>query len=233
MSRNLLDVDARSYRFVISAVMAMSREFFAELGGFCEEFTSYGGEDWELAYRAYNAGAVMAHVPEAVAWHDGPEWAERTGDRAAVKAVEQRRLHRLVPDTVARGPGQWMPYPAVVVKVTAGDPAAVRRTAQTAFESGTDCGIWITGSVAAATAAALADPRIQVGPPPPDVLARARVVMELEHPADLMGLATLTAIAEDCGEVTFSAGQVRSMRAVQQACRRRKLFHLGAKTVSS
>lgn len=220
-SRNLLDVDARSYRYVISAVMAMRRQFFVELGGFCEEFTSYGGEDWELAYRAYNAGAVMAHVPQAIAWHDGPEWAERAGDRATAKAVEERRLRRLVPDAHARGPGQWMPYPAVAVRMTGGDPRAVRRAARTAFGSGTDCGLWITGPAAADTVAMLADPRVQVGPPPAAVLARARVVVDLDQPADLSGLAELTRAAESRGEVRLAVGRAHSTRA------RRRLLRAG------
>ncbi|PWD52339.1 glycosyltransferase [Serinibacter arcticus] len=76
-SRNLLDADDRSYRFVIGAVTACSRWFFDRVGGFDETFESYGGEDWEWASRAWTTGAVLAHVDDAVAWHDGPEWAGR------------------------------------------------------------------------------------------------------------------------------------------------------------
>lgn len=92
-SRNLLDADDRSYRFVISAVLACSRAFFAEVGGFPDDFATYGGEDWEWASRAWQAGAVLAHVPDAVAWHDGPDWSGRDEqERAAVKADEVLRL---------------------------------------------------------------------------------------------------------------------------------------------
>ena len=76
-SRDLLDADGRSFRFVISAVMACSRALFDDVGGFDERFVGYGGEDWDLAYRAWNAGAVLVHERAAVAWHDGPEWAAR------------------------------------------------------------------------------------------------------------------------------------------------------------
>ncbi|WP_374945917.1 glycosyltransferase family 2 protein [Agreia sp.] len=79
-SRNLLDADDRSFRFVIGAVIACSRWFFDEVGGFDESFTHYGGEDWEWAHRAWISGAVFAHVPDAVAWHDGPDWAGRSDD---------------------------------------------------------------------------------------------------------------------------------------------------------
>ena len=68
------------------------------IGGFDEALRSYGGEDWELAARAWHAGAVLAHVPDAVAWHDGPDWAGRADPRT--KEDEERMLARLVPDPV-------------------------------------------------------------------------------------------------------------------------------------
>jgi GT2 family glycosyltransferase len=102
-SGNLLDLDHRSYRFLIGAVLACSREFFEETGGFDESFTRYGGEDWEWGYRAWLHGAVIAHVPEAVAWHDGPDSAGRTGSRLAAKNEEALRLTNLIPVPGSRG----------------------------------------------------------------------------------------------------------------------------------
>lgn len=96
-SGNLLRADHRSYRYVIGAVIACSRRFFAETGGFDESFTSYGGEDWEWGYRAWLHGAVLAHVPEAVAWHDGPDRPVRQPDDLAAKNAETLRLADLVP----------------------------------------------------------------------------------------------------------------------------------------
>lgn len=96
-SRDLLEADDRSYRYVIGAVTACSRALFAEVGGFDEGFSSYGGEDWEWAYRAWLAGAVLAHVPEAVAWHDGPDWSGRDAASRAAKNAEALRLADLVP----------------------------------------------------------------------------------------------------------------------------------------
>ncbi|MET4052778.1 GT2 family glycosyltransferase [Frigoribacterium sp. PvP054] len=103
-SADLLHADDRSYRHLIGAVTCCTRWFFDEVGGFDESFTTYGGEDWEWAHRAWLAGAVFAHVPGAVAWHDGPDWAGRGvgGDggtdsessptaRAAREAEEARR----------------------------------------------------------------------------------------------------------------------------------------------
>jgi hypothetical protein len=95
-TRSLLDADDRSYRFVISAVLACGRRLFEELGGFDPRFVGYGGEDWEFAFRAFNAGAVLVHEPQAVAWHDGPDQGARAPD-ARAKAVERARLDELVP----------------------------------------------------------------------------------------------------------------------------------------
>lgn len=96
-SRNLLDADDRSYRHVIGAVLACSRALFDEVGGFDESFTSYGGEDWEWAYRAWIGGALLAHVPGAVAWHDGPDFAGRSSDHRAQQNAEHMRLSHLIP----------------------------------------------------------------------------------------------------------------------------------------
>jgi GT2 family glycosyltransferase len=218
-SRNLLDVDARSYRYVISAVLGMHRELFEEIGGFCEEFTSYGGEDWELAHRAYCAGAVFAHVPTAIAWHDGPEWAERDVDREQIKATETRMLRRLLPDAVERGPGQWLPYPAVVIQMIAGEPCEIRACADAAFATGADCAIWLTGPDAARVAGQLRDPRIQAAPVPPDALGRCLFQLDLTGPVDLAALPDLLEKAAAAGELRLPRGPIRTTRAVARARR--------------
>lgn len=131
-SRNLLDADDRSYRFLIGAVIACSRSLFDEVGGFDETFSRYGGEDWEWAYRMWLAGAVLAHEPAAVAWHDGPEWAERDGadgadgdedqdgdsaSRIADKNAETIRLSELIP-VPGSGPLGLRPvHPDIVVRI--------------------------------------------------------------------------------------------------------------------
>ncbi|HVH22789.1 MAG TPA: glycosyltransferase, partial [Pseudonocardia sp.] len=216
-SRDLLDADERSYRYVISAVCALHRDLFVDLGGFSEEFTAYGGEDWELAHRAWTAGAVFAHLPSAVAWHDGPDWALRAARDPAAKNTETLALTRLLPDPVARGGGQWLPYPAVAVLLPDPGPAAALATARWAFADDTDCAVWLTGQTAEATAATLADPRIQAGPVPPDVRARAQVVVDLAGPARLDGLSELAAAAVRHGALSFPAGTIRPGRARARA----------------
>lgn len=116
-SRDLLDADDRSYRYMIGAVLACSRSFFADTDGFDESFDAYGGEDWEWAYRAWLAGGVFAHVPTAVAWHDGADFAGRaTGaDRRAANA-EAIRLAHLIPVPGSRPLG--LPPERVDIAVT-------------------------------------------------------------------------------------------------------------------
>ena len=104
-TRNLLDADDRSYRYVIGAVLGCSRRMFDEVGGFDESFTSYGGEDWEWAYRAWNRGALLAYVPSAVAWHDGPDAAGRSITARGQKNAEAIRLSELIPIPGSRARG--------------------------------------------------------------------------------------------------------------------------------
>jgi GT2 family glycosyltransferase len=78
-SGDLLRADETSYRFVVGAVTGCSRWFFEQTGGFDPSFTTYGGEDWEWAHRAWTHGAVLAHVSDAVAWHDGASREDRPG----------------------------------------------------------------------------------------------------------------------------------------------------------
>lgn len=119
---DLARLEDRSYEAVISAVLAVSVELFAELGGFDESFTAYGGEDWEWGFRALNAGALLSHEPAAVAWHDGPDWGARTAAEparaAAEKAVETAHLQARVPGIATDRSGP----PAVAVTVDAPPP---------------------------------------------------------------------------------------------------------------
>ncbi|SDQ28794.1 glycosyltransferase [Microbacterium sp. cf332] len=104
-SENLLHADDRSYRHVIGAVIACSRVMFDAAGGFDETFTTYGGEDWEWTYRAWLRGALLAHVPAAVAWHDGPDAAGRDEGAVARRNAETIRLSDLIPVSGSAGRG--------------------------------------------------------------------------------------------------------------------------------
>ncbi|MCO8271629.1 glycosyltransferase [Actinoplanes sp. TRM 88003] len=128
LSRDLLDADDRSYRYVISAALACSHWFFERVGGFDESFRAYGGEDWEWAYRAWRAGALLAHAADAVAWHDGPDWAGRDLDdpaRRARKDAETLLLTDHIPVAGSRGRGVRSAGADVVVRLAAApSPAA-------------------------------------------------------------------------------------------------------------
>ena len=123
-THDLLEADGRSFRFVISAVLACRRELFEDLGGFDERFVGYGGEDWDLAFRAWNNGALLVHEPGAVAVHDGPDWGTRDGDPAR-KDAESARLAALVPDPLTRGAPMPALLPDVLVDVMSYDVRCV------------------------------------------------------------------------------------------------------------
>ncbi|THG29906.1 glycosyltransferase family 2 protein [Naasia lichenicola] len=125
-TRDLLEVDDTSYRYVIGAVMACSRWLFDEIGGFDESFSAYGGEDWDFAYRAWLHGAILAHEPHAVAWHDGPEFAGRSDDAARrdQKALETLAVARSIPAPGARGSGLFWSAADVVAVIAPAMTAA-------------------------------------------------------------------------------------------------------------
>ena len=121
---DLLRVDRRSYRFVISAVVACHRRLFDDIGGFDASIRRYGSEDWDVAYRAHNNGGVLVHEPDAVAWHDGPRWEERSGDQRA-RNDEAMRLAGRIPVPGSRAPGVVHGRPDVIVEVRLGPDVEV------------------------------------------------------------------------------------------------------------
>ncbi len=127
-TRDLLEVDDTSYRYVIGAIMACSRWLFDEVGGFDESFSAYGGEDWDFAYRAWLHGAILAHEPRAVAWHDGPEFAGRSDHaaRRSQKALETLAVARSIPAPGARGRGLFWSSADVVAVI---DPSVTTAAA--------------------------------------------------------------------------------------------------------
>jgi GT2 family glycosyltransferase len=201
-SRGLLDIDHRSYRYVISSVMCCSRALFDDIGGFDESFTHYGGEDWELAHRAVSSGAVLHHERRAVAWHSGPDWADRdVTERIAAKNHEALAVARLVTDPDARRHGLRYAIPEVAVEVDTTTHTVGSLVATISCFLHLDVGVWLRGPSAARLHRELQvdDPRISFGSMPPDVRSRCRFVMST-HGRPVLGEASVNRLVEVCGE---------------------------------
>ena len=57
------------YELFWSLSFAIRRNDYAELGGFCEDYVGYGGEDTDLAFTARKLGMQFSWVGGAWAWH--------------------------------------------------------------------------------------------------------------------------------------------------------------------
>lgn len=222
-TRDLLDADDRSYRFVVGAVMACSRRLFDEVGGFDETFTSYGGEDWEWAHRMWQAGAVLAHVPEAVAWHDGPEWSDRADSRGERANEQTVRLMTSIPVPGSAPRGLMPAAPDIALHLRGTHPPAALLIAIDSFLE-----VFPRARVVldADAGPLIEDPRVVVGGGVPG----ARVVWHLDRPAVILDEKWITgAVAElGCGEVGTidvraadgtALGTLRSRRAERRAAR--------------
>lgn len=111
-----------TWRGVLSAVCGMSRRLYELAGGFDPGIVGYGGEDWDLAWRCEQAGGRLLHVPEAVAWHAGPDWSGRETDsleeqsrKLAEKNAETARLAPLIASPVTRPAGAIFALPSIAV----------------------------------------------------------------------------------------------------------------------
>ena len=105
---DLARADSTSWRFVISAVLTCSAGFFRHIGGFDADFVGYGGEDWEFAWRAWNAGAQLVHEPRAIAHHPEEDFGNRyrnAAEQTRVKNVETLALAQRITHPIARPAG--------------------------------------------------------------------------------------------------------------------------------
>lgn len=209
---DLRHADDRSYRYVIGAVLGCSRRMFDDAGAFDESFTDYGGEDWEWAYRAWIRGGMLAHVPSAVAWHDGPD----AGGRASTDDAKNREAIRLadlipVPGSGARGRlGE-----RIDIAVSGPPPSS---TAGQVFVS-------VDSVLAALPPAAWIDDRST--PVPPWRLDRVRVHVELLRPVRVSGSALAEHVAgfgsDRVGELVLRDGSgVECIRIVSARARARE-----------
>jgi GT2 family glycosyltransferase len=70
------------WRVTSGGNMSITAEAFRELEGFDEDvFSSWGGEDNDFGYRAYQNGVMVVPAPRALAWHLG--WGTYASDQIA------------------------------------------------------------------------------------------------------------------------------------------------------
>lgn len=123
-TRDLTLADDSSWRFIISSVLTMSKSMFDSVGGFDASMVGYGGEDWELGWRLWNAGAKFRHEPRAVATHLEPEWAER-GEGAQDKNIESVALAHRITHPLARPAGVIFECQDIAVELPGSTPEPV------------------------------------------------------------------------------------------------------------
>jgi len=209
-SHDLLDADERTYRFVISAVMACHRALFDDIGGFDGARFEYGGEDWEFAWRAFNNGAVLVHDPDAVAWHDEPDWADRQGDVADGVPTSCRRggaerdgqalwLASMIPEPLTRGRGLRQRWPDTIVTID-GQPTTdgqLVATVHALLDAVPDCSLHLPPwSGQRVRRHVQHDTRVDDRPPTWQSRLRARRVISVEAPLDAPPATLLTILAE-------------------------------------
>ncbi|MCP2192870.1 N-terminal domain of galactosyltransferase [Williamsia deligens] len=241
-SGDLLDADHRSYRHIISAVMTCSRELFTAVGGFDGTFVGYGGEDWEFAARAWERGAVLAHVPDAVAWHDGPDWAERSTSDRVGKNREAMALARRITDPAARRHGVRYALPDVrsVVHTDGRSAASVLVTAGALLRD-LDGVVHLVGDTAEEIRDEWgdADSRVVVGMPSPDARSRITVIVRAAVDPDPGALRAIVNVLDDhrAGRLDVEHDgqtviEIRSARADARAQRWAGLLHADAATLA-
>ncbi|WP_072803428.1 glycosyltransferase [Rhodococcoides yunnanense] len=201
-TENLLQPGWDGYKYVLSAVLTCSREMFDAAGGFDESFVQYGGEDWEFANRAFMMGAVLAYEPRAVAWHDGPDWAERAVQgRTDRKNAEALALAPLITDPRARTSGLRYRIPDCIALVsTAGQTAASLSVTLASLLGNGDIAVWLHGehSKELYDALGLQDSRISTGYPDAAVRSRSRFVLDVSGRV-IFSVDTVALLAGDLG----------------------------------
>ncbi len=185
-SDDLRRTDEESYRHVIGAVVAVTRELWDAVGGFDEGFTAYGGEDWELAHRCWLAGAELRHVPDAVAWHDGPDLAGREVDRRRVLTDQAFVLADRLPSPALRPDGVVYTRPVTVVEVDdrGWEPETTLLVVASLLRGGPDAGVWLLADDASPPGLGQ-DPRVRRGAVPPHLAARAAWRVRVDRPVEL------------------------------------------------
>ena len=109
------------FRLMVGANFGIRRQFYESLGGSDESFDRYGGEDTELAYRAYTRGALLVPVRRSFGWHQGLPGEDGDGKAEALRAQAAKLAHLVAhPGFRPTVPGRTYAVPQFVVTVVAG-----------------------------------------------------------------------------------------------------------------
>lgn len=187
-SDDLRRADDESYRYVIGAVTSTTRETWEAAGGFDESFAAYGGEDWEHAHRCWLAGAELRHVPEAVAWHDGPDVAGRDLDLHRVLTAQALALATRLPSPALRPAGVAFELPLCAVEVDdrGWPPQSTLLVVAALLAGGPDARVWLADGTGLLDDGPLGgDARVARGPVPDEVARRAPWRVRVERPVEL------------------------------------------------
>lgn len=172
----------------------------------------YGGEDWELAHRAWLAGAEPAHEPAAVAWHDGPDAGARPPDPAA-RTREALWLAERVADPLARDPALVWSVPGVAVDLDdRGWPPETVLLTCAGLLAGGDVRVWLRdGALLDQGLWPAQDPRVAAGPVPAAVLAGTPVLVDVDRPVGPAPGTSLVGLARQ-GDAAYPGLRVVSTR---------------------
>ena len=119
---NLTTKDDDLFGLVSGGNLGVSKTFYETVGGYDESFTRYGAEDTELAYRAYNQGALLVPVRDALAWQCDVEGKDSTAKRLSNQA-QRAKVSNLIPHPEFResSPGRMFAVPRHVVTIEVDD----------------------------------------------------------------------------------------------------------------
>ncbi|MGH8945788.1 MAG: glycosyltransferase, partial [Acidimicrobiia bacterium] len=101
-----------AFRSLVSSNFSIRRETFLDVGGFSEDFRRWGGEDTELGWRLWNAGAFFVDEPRAAIYHQLQEdagdegWREesRQANDGLIQSKIPHRHYRQAADTIHETP---------------------------------------------------------------------------------------------------------------------------------
>jgi len=178
-SRRLILGDA-GFRAAIGGNSSMHREMIEEVGGASREFRAWGGEDTELAWRLWNAGAFVVPEDRAIIYHQSYGEPGHAGEQ---RQAARRRVLPLVADRVPhrfyrKEPSHLYTVPKVSWLVTVADAdEADRAWGEASKASYRDTELVLIGDRAAVEtriAAADAAPKLAVASTFAEAVAAAR-----------------------------------------------------------